>query len=297
MRKPGFRVGPSFGVCFSPGGDWLATIGARIVVWDVDGRVRLRSAHPFSHPSSVDFSPDGQRIAIKNTSGEIVVLDGGTLEVLARHDGRPWGEGSDVMFSPCGEYLVDGSWKGSLLVRETLTGNVVWRQDGGMVSLLTCTPDRTVWVHDGGGLTVRPWPFSEDRRELEYGIGGGGDAIAIDPTATLLAKVGWDRLEVWDLAKSDGRAEVLTRARVEPVSGTGRALAWAPSSDLLGFARSGGTSFLTRDLEVVSQVPLEYACAVAFSPSGHLAALGAWSKGFVIKTTTPQSSTSGLGGY
>ena len=75
VRDPGFRIGASFRVTFSDDGAWLATIGKRMTVWDVAGRARASSIHTLPHESEVDISPDGTRIVVKNTLGQVVVLD------------------------------------------------------------------------------------------------------------------------------------------------------------------------------------------------------------------------------
>jgi hypothetical protein len=50
------------------------------------------------HAIHVDFSPDRALVVAKNTLGDVVVLDGATLEERARFPGRPHGEGADSAF-------------------------------------------------------------------------------------------------------------------------------------------------------------------------------------------------------
>jgi WD40 repeat protein len=296
VRKPGFRIARSYEVAFSPGGDRLACIGVHVDVWDVQSRTRVARAHPFKHPSHIDFSPDGERLAVKSTGGEVAVLDAETLDVIARHDGRPWGEGADIRFSPCGDYLVDGSWRGVLLVRDALTGDVVYREDdeATVVHHVTSTPDRKLWAQavwryppdNDVVVTTRPWPFSDDRFDFQ---GDRCDALALDSSGSLLAVVS-DRLQVWSLGTSDGWPQLVGESGRLPVSGTGRAVAWASSDrPLVALSGAGATVVFTSEVREVWRTELEYSSSVSFSPSGELVALGAWSKGFVIATPAEPS--------
>jgi WD40 repeat protein len=267
----------------------------------VESRTRIARAHPFKHPSHIDFSPDGSKLAVKNTSGEIVVLDGSTLDVLARHSGRPWGEGAEVLFSPCGEYLVDGTWSGALVVREALTGTVVHREEdeGRSIGALDCTRDRLRWAynvwrhapHKDVWLTIRSWPFTAGRSETRFQATAREarsiHALALDPSGASLAVTGHG-LQLWGVSTDE--PELLRKAPVLPVSGTGRAVAWSPSGEMLALAGAGETRLFTNALREIWRTDLEYSCDVAFSPSGDLLAFGAWSRGFVIATPVPSAT-------
>ncbi len=296
VRKPGFRIARSYEVAFSPMGDRLACIAVHVDLWDVESRARIARAHPFKHPSHVDFSPDGTRLAVKSTAGDVVVLNAATLDVVARHDGRRWGEGAQVLFSPDGQHLVDGSWRGALVVRDAVSGDVVHSEEdeGIMVQHLAATPDRRIWVQAiwlhparGGRVTIRRWPFSQERLDVR----GECDAAALNASGSRLAVVGSRRLRVWDVATLVRRPKLIGESDELPISGTGRGVAWSPSGGLLALAGAGVIRLFSADAREVWRIELEYACSVAFSPSGELLACGAWSKGFVI--ATPSTTLSG----
>src|SRR5947208_5644907 len=75
VRKPGFRIGSSFRVAWSPDGRRLLTLGRRVAIWDVETRRRVADVKPFSYESSVAVSPAGDRFAVKNTQGTVAVVD------------------------------------------------------------------------------------------------------------------------------------------------------------------------------------------------------------------------------
>ena len=86
---------------------------------------RISSANPLPNCSRLRFSPNGRRLAVKNTIGRLVVLDPLTGAITCDFNNHCEGEGSAPEFSRCGEYVVDGSWNGQLRVREATTGSIV----------------------------------------------------------------------------------------------------------------------------------------------------------------------------
>jgi hypothetical protein len=50
-------------------------------LWDIASRKKTWRAHPFSNPSDAAFSPKGDMIAVKSTSGQIVTLTWDSGEV------------------------------------------------------------------------------------------------------------------------------------------------------------------------------------------------------------------------
>jgi hypothetical protein len=87
---------------------------------------------------------------VKNTSGDVVVLDVPSLEVVSRLPGK--GEGTPVRFAADGDHLVDATWGGTLAVRE-LDGTTTWAEDGHNIFRLACTRDRGTWIYDPGADT------------------------------------------------------------------------------------------------------------------------------------------------
>ena len=119
--KP-LKIGPSYELAFSADGDRLTAVSRNVGIWDLSKRSKVVRVHPFSHPDSVDFSPDGANLAAKNTSGHIVVISAETGETIISFKNTRDGEESNLCYSSCGEYLIDGTWDGSLSVRRADSG-------------------------------------------------------------------------------------------------------------------------------------------------------------------------------
>ena len=103
------KIGTSHAVAFSKDGELLATLGRDVWIWNLPSRSKTVRAHPFSNPSSAVFSLDQRNIAVKSTSGRIVIVEvqSGRTRVDFNNDGD--GEGSNLLYSPCGEFIVDGT--------------------------------------------------------------------------------------------------------------------------------------------------------------------------------------------
>ena len=108
-------------------GRLLGAVGRNVVVADLERRERLSTSEPLSHPSSATFSANGEALAVKATSGHIVVLNPQTGALIKDHRNRK--EGSNLACSPDGEYLVGGSWDGTFTVRQIRTGQILLRDD------------------------------------------------------------------------------------------------------------------------------------------------------------------------
>ncbi len=276
-----FEIGTSYEARFSADGSLLAVVGrSHVGVWDTARGRRIGSAPRLQNPSSVDFSPDGARLALKNTSGDVVVAALPEREEVARFEGA--GEGASIRFAPDGAHLVDSNWSGRLMVRDALTGDVVWSERGGTIMRMACSRDRSLWVYDRsggeGGVLARRWPFDRHEPEvlpdvpstLALAVSDDGRRVATDNSwVTVLERTdgGWERLgHRTDLRHAPGAW----------------ALAWA--GDTLVRASGAHLYVLDATLNVVSHTTVErHMVAADADPTGTLVALGAWSDGAVVR--------------
>jgi len=99
-------------------------------------------------------------LAVKNTSGDVLVLSVPDLQEVARLSGAGLGEGTPVRFAADGKHIVDATWGGVLMVRDAVDGSLAWSEKGESVFRLERSRDRAVWTPSADttkGL-VLAWP-------------------------------------------------------------------------------------------------------------------------------------------
>jgi len=288
-KAPGFRIGASFKARFDPSGARLVTLGRRITLWDVAERRRVGIGPPLRHASAVDLSPDGQLVAAKNTSGEVLVLRADDPGEMARVSGRGFGEGAEVRFAPGGNWLVDATWDGRLLVRDPTSGHVEWEErdaDGGIVTL-TCSRDRELWAytrrsHEGTRVIVRTWPFSQypaleivtDFRVVwAIALSDAGDRVTVSTGGSI-------RSFALPFADADPIA-----CSEFPSGGSGEAIAWSPDGTWLAQAGGEAVRVFDRAHDPIYERAMTYPSDVDVSADGTLLAVGDWSRGVVLPTS------------
>jgi hypothetical protein len=285
---PGFRIGASFSARFDDDATRLVTLGKRITLWDVASRARVATGPPLAHASSIAFAPDGRLLAAKNTVGDVLVLDVPELGERARFSGAGFGEGNGIHVAPDGRHVIDGSWSGLLSVRDVATGAVVWQEAGDSIFGLTATRDRCTWVYDRSGaegeVLVRAWPFDENPPVAVAGL-RGATALAITDDGLRLAVAG-DGLAVLQRASSAEPWQMTARIDDPPRGGTGEALSWDASGELLAYAARGATIF-DANLHIRHREERPYASDAHFAATGSLVAFGDWSAGLVLPWPLP----------
>jgi WD40 repeat protein len=281
----------------SDDGRRVACIGRNVVVIDIAARRRVSTSHPLSHPSHAAFSPDGDALAVKATSGRIVLLDPASGEVLHDHRNQEEGEGSEVRFAPDGEHLVDGSWGGALTVRHARDGAVLSRQHypGEMITRVTHDLDRRTWlvehrptVRPGhnrprpGYVSLRHWPFSpHPTRAFSFKTPIESATLSPDGSRFSFIQTSKDR-RVRIARASDGK--VLATSPPLDLGGTGSALAWSLDARHLVAVSDGVFVFYrAADLTVVERMPCEYPSSLAFIPGGDELLLGSWNTSRLVK--------------
>ena len=295
--KP-LKLGCSYGVRFSPDGTRLAGLGRDLVLWDVAARTKLWRGKFIAHMSDMAFSPDGSRLAIKSTTGQIAVVDAQAGQLLLNLQNKKDGEGCGPAWSPCGRYLADGGWDGRLRMRDAQTGETLFTQEhpGEML--------RGVYAIDGGRrlllqhgvksvdegqvqpldyCSVWDWPLQDGGGRVVLSL-PGLMSCAPSPDGESLAVLhhagGAQYLSVYALA--DGSC--LAKVPVQAGGGTGNALRWLPDGSALG--RIGKAKLLFYGwpgLGVLAQEDFIYPCALDFLPASPLAAIGSWEAGMLME--------------
>jgi len=300
-RRRKFRpssVGPSFELRFNRTSSRFACCGRSVIIWDMDPRAKLEKIHPFKHPSHIEWSPDGDHLAIKSTSGDLVLVKPASSASEAIWLRKRGGEGAEVAFSACGNYLVDCSWSGQVDVFDIRTNEVVHTEhiSNAMIRSLAYDKSRTRFAYvvspkatspnrPGAPdyLALRNWPFWQNEPLVLPVDAQDIEAIAFSPDGRHLA------LAVSSLGDIGSRVQIrsLESGAVLAEAGysfyaSGKSIAWCSGSDLIANVEQGGIrlygSWLRTELAFL---PAEYPSHVEFSSCGTYVGVGAWGKGFV----------------
>lgn len=291
-----WKIGTSNTVAFSRDGRLLATLGRGVSIWDVALESKAVRAHPFSHPSDAIFSPDQRHLAIKSTSGQIVIIDAQLGQTIVDFKNAADGEGSNIQYSPCGKYIVDGTWSGRVSVRRTDSGKPEFVQElgGEMIRSVHSSADGKRWIIAHGCkatsddrppppdyFSVWSWPFRPGAYRVLPERVAFARSAALSPDGGLLAVVHGappDTLSVFQLSDGTCAGAVSIQG-----GGTGDALGWSADGRLIGSVQDQTVVFHAwPGLGKMRELALDYPSDVAFSPHGDLLAVGSWQVGWVL---------------
>ncbi len=125
---------------FSPNNFDLAIGGLEkdIQIWGINGR--RKKVFRFGSPvNALDYSPDGQQLAVASRDSAIYIFNGRGERIRKINGHSDWV--SDVEFSPDGEYLMSSSFDRSLRVWNSENQAVLAVTKAGTVSSATFSPD------------------------------------------------------------------------------------------------------------------------------------------------------------
>lgn len=262
-----------FELAFSPNGLLVAVVDKKVRLWEFPEHGSGRTIDVVRNPSYVDFSLDGNSIAIKSTSGQVVIVDlitGQTKEIVKKSS-----EGCEILFTASG-CLVDGTWKGELCAWDQL-GHRVFREayPDSMIQKISADKRRGTFIYVAGKICregslvpdkvcVRQWPF-DAHKERVLGYQQNIDDLALSPSGERCAVIHPEgdckSLEVFDLKteKMQLQQELVQVVRSK--------VAW--SSDEKYLAVAGDDQIIIFDsaqLKQIERIHCRYASAVCFSP-------------------------------
>ncbi len=295
------KLKSSYSVGYSPSGENVFTLSRDISLWDIASRKKSWRTHPFPHPSYATFSPNGDLIGVKSSSGQIVILATKTGQTIQDFKNAQEGEGSNLLFSTCGRFIVDGSWEGFLTVRDAFSGIVRYRKEnkGVMVSRVHAARDASLWV-----VQYSPRATTHDRSPLgDYftvqaaSVPDGAStplgirlpfitASAVSNDGSRLAVLfgaSPKTLQVYELP-----SEKLLWQDCVTIGGSGWALCWSGAAAYLASVQKDCVVHYSGETgKRLMEFPLQFPSDVDYSPDGQTIALGSWQSGEIVPLSNP----------
>ncbi|MBX3585447.1 MAG: hypothetical protein KF796_02295 [Ramlibacter sp.] len=301
MSKRALKFPSCYELAISPGQAFVASLGRDVVVASLAQRERRFSSRALAHPAHAAFNTGEARLAVKNTSGDMITLDLSDGQVIARLNAKGHDEGAAIHYSACDHFLVDGSWNGAIRVRRADTLDVVeeFTYENEMITSVSKTDDGSLWLfahqpktRDGENfpeppyMTLWDWPLRKPIRRIDPHFHSVGTA-SISPCGTWIATRGRHRalsdgtLLPDELRISDASGEARWSTNVT-FSGTAYRARWSADGRLVGTVdRSGVLVFTAEGLTPQRTVSAEFASDVAFIDDGTSAVIGTWSRAWV----------------
>lgn len=295
------KLPASYSFAASADSSLIAALGRNVVIANTRTLRKVGSSHPVSHPSKACFNANGTLLAVKSTSGRIVVLRPSDAELLCDHSNQREGEGSALHFSPCEKFLIDGSWGGAIYVREALRPSVVdqFQFPGEMITDVSPSGNSKIWLvthqprtppgantHDPAYLTVWDWPLVKPKKTIRPSLANIQSCV-LSPDGKRIAVVGFDDslfsrvLQVLSIS-----GECLLRLPIE-LGGTGAALRWSPDGEFIGSVQKGRIAvYSSADLSESASYLYEYPSDICFASDRSFIAFGTWSFGVVERIGT-----------
>lgn len=301
MERSPLKLPKCHELAVSPRETFVAVVSREVVVARLRSGERCFASKVLKDPSHVAFDPGETRIAVKNTSGDLAVLDAADGAVRARHKARGYDEGAPVHFSPCGEFLVDASWSGAVRVRRASDLAVVeeFAHPGEMVTDVSRSADGRTWLFahqpkatrddeppPDAYLTVWDWPLRQPARKLEPGFSRLG-AASLSPCGRWIATVASpgflpeggfapDELRICDPAGQARWSAPVAYA------GTQYRARWSADARLIGTTDASGILvFEAEGLIPHRSFAAEFPSDIAFLDAGTSAVVGSWAKAWV----------------
>ncbi len=239
---------PVTGISYDPTENRLATsAGDGVRIWDpVSGRLLTE---PITNEQSlrvrsgwytdVEFSPDGQSLAVTRADSTLSVVDASTGDLVGLRtlSGQP----TEVVFSPDGSTIATGSARDAALVVEA-EGGVSSLLHDGQVDNLAFSPDGRLLVTVSGDGKATMWRSGVDGSSwmVLYTIESEDlpfRATAFSPSGDSFATGGDDgAIRIWDAA--EGSSQLVLQAHNGPVL----ELDYGPDDTRLASISSDGTA-------------------------------------------------------
>jgi len=296
MKLRPLKLPKSYEIAISPNEHFIAALGRNVACANLRTMKRVGSWHPLSHPSHASFSQSSARLAVKNTSGQIVVISAVEGRVLSPPPPKMHDEGAPVHFSGCDEYLVDGTWSGKLCMRDSESLRTVseFSYPGEMIKEIMPSTDRLTWlvahqpkVRPGQNYPDSPyfslwrWPLSKPVQILPTNV-DSLRAAALSPCGSYIALVGHRRDRKASFLSIMTTEGTLVRETPTTTGGTGSRTRWSADGRYLSTVQADGFAVFNADsLTKRASIRARYPSDLQFLSDGRIA-VGTWESGTVM---------------
>lgn len=294
------KLAGCYKLAVSPTLGYVAAVGRGVTVANLGSGQRCFSSRAIANPSHAAFNHAETRIAVKNTSGDLVILDATDGATVSKLRAKGNDEGAPMHYCAADEYLVDGSWNGAIRVRhgDTLKVMEEFCFDNEMITDVSCSADRRRWLfaHQprvrGFGnfteppyLTIWDWPLRAPSAKIDPGF-YSVCAASLSPCGSWIASAGYHRMgpgakyPPHELRMANAAGKLLCTAGLAD-SGPSRAR-WSADSQMVGAVDGSGVLiFMAEGLNPRCAIAAGSASDVAFIDDTKSALISTTSKVWV----------------
>jgi WD40 repeat protein len=298
------KLPAGFCVAFSSDGTKLACSGTRIHVLNPISLKRVSVFKPFANISAIDFSPSGEKIVAKNTSGRIAIIDSNSGEIVVSNSLNSTREGCRPRFLFDGGQVVVGDWDGNLSILSTESFNClrVYPYAHEMISEISLNKNSTTMlvehqpkafgkkqIPDKSYVMIHQLPLDAVYgKRLDFKESISTSRISNDGTKVAFVEevIGKKSGETVKLGGKLKIADIKTNAIISESNDVEcyRSLEWS-TDDKQIFAATNDSFVLheSTSLLTLRRQPAEFPSSIAFHPNGDLVALGTWRTTSIIQ--------------
>jgi WD40 repeat protein len=283
-----------FSASISLDNEYCITIGRDVNCWSIRENKKIWCVHPLSNPSNCALSPDSKYIVVKNTQGNIVVLnteDGAKQESFIS---KSYGEGSNIEYSTDGKCIIDGSWNGSVIIRDSMTGSLINRYvfTNEMIERVHKVNNGETWFteHQVKAVDNRPledvyllkWIYplgSVKPTKIHLGIPSIQYSAITNNCRYLAIVSGTKKIEL--LVNNFIKNRIIWRKEIE-CGGSGFSLKWSYDDKYLGSVQKEKIMIYNGiNGEIVNQYDIKYPSEIYFASSNKYIVLCSWENGII----------------
>ncbi|GHV57195.1 hypothetical protein AGMMS49579_22710 [Spirochaetia bacterium] len=286
----------SFEVQFTEDSNNCITISRDMNLYDIQSGEKIWRVHPLSNPSDLILSHDNNFIAVKNTVGEIKIINKNDGSIMNNFAFEREGEGCNMEYSLDDKFIVNGTWSGVVKIIDSNNGNInkMFCFHREMIVGILKNKNKNIWYsvhhpkakysdkpHENNYIIKWTWPFG-DIQPVKLPI----DFHEIDN-----AKLSISNNYICFIDHFGSRHEIVVvdinnykTLWINPFeyAGSGSAVCWSKDDKYIAAVQKGGITFYeSMTGKIVSFYEIKYPCAIDFSNNNQYIAIGSWENGII----------------